>query len=154
MAELSRGQKRAEVILRAKQAFQQGMSASSFISEMKEQGLSYRRTDMLADFRSVNELERKADAFRFVRKDYYPTERSMAQVEWSLEKEFMYKLKVQSQTEPGGEITERFVNITSDSPLTPQQVEEQAEEMIKRQSPKKQKEVIGITGWTALHRAI
>lgn len=152
MAELTRGQRRSEVILRAKQAFTEGISASTFITQMRARGLSYRRTDMLADFRTVNELERKADAFRFVRKDYYPTTRSMAQVDWRTAHEFMYKLKVQARTEPGLPITERFINISSDVPLTRGMVEEKAWEMIGEQSPDKRKQVERIVGWTAMQR--
>lgn len=152
MAEPTRGQIRSEVILRAKQAFQQGISASTFITQMRGLGLSYRRTDMLSDFRSVNELERKADAFKFVRKDYYPTTRSMAQVDWNTAHEFMYKLKVQARLEPGLPITERFINISSDIPLTRGMVEEKAWEMIGEQSPDKRKQVERIVGWTAMQR--
>ncbi len=152
MAELTRGQKRSEVILRAKIAFTEGISASTFITQMRGLGLSYRRTDMLSDFRSVNELERKADAFKFVRKDYYPTTRSMAQVDWNTAHEFMYKLKVQARTEPGLPITERFINISSDIPLTRGMVEEKAWEMIGEQSPDKRRQVERIVGWTAMQR--
>lgn len=152
MADLTRGQIRSEVILRAKKAFQEGVSASRFILDMRGRGLSYRRTDMLADWRSVNELERKADAFKYVRKDYYPTEKSMAQVEWMMAHEFMYKLKVQARVTPDVPITERFINISSDIPLTRGGVEAKAWEMIGEQSPDKRMQVEKILGWTAVQR--
>ena len=152
MAKVTSGQKRAEVNLRAKAAFQQGQSASSFLADMKRRGLSYRRTDMLADFRSVNEIERKADAFKYVRKDYYPTVKSIAQVDWDMSHEFLYKLKVQSRLEPGQPLTERFINIESDIPLTREMVEAQAWEMIGEQSPDKQKQVVRILGTLAVQK--
>ncbi len=154
MAELTRGQKRSEVILRAKQAFKKGLSATSFIVDMKSRGLSYRRTDMLSDWRSVNELERKAEAFKYVRRDYFPTTKVMAQVEWEMEHEFMYKLKVQSRLEPGEPLTERFVNISSDTPMTREMVEQQAWEMIQEQSPDKRKMIVGVSAVTAIQRII
>jgi len=154
MADLTRGQKRSEVILRAKQAFKTGITATSFIADMKTRGLSYRRTDMLSDWRSVNELERKAEAFKYVRRDYFPTARVMAQVEWEMSHEFMYKLKVQSRLEPGQPLTERFVNITSDTPMTREAVEEQAWEMIQEQSPDKRKMIVGVSAVTAIQRLI
>ena len=154
MAELTRGQKRSEVILRAKQAFKSGIAATSFIADMKTRNLSYRRTDMLADWRSVNELERKAEAFKFVRRDYFPTSKVMAQVQWDLEHEFMYKLKVQSRLEPGQPLTERFVNITSDTPMTREMVEAQAWEMIAEQSPDKRKLIVAVSAVTAIQRII
>jgi len=114
---------RAETIARMRGAFRKGLSASRFISDMRATGLSYRRTDMLADWRSVNELERKEGVIRYVRKDRYPTEKSIAAVEWELSKEYMYKVQVQSVIKEGEPITERFVNIMSDVPMTPAMVE-------------------------------
>jgi len=152
MAELSRGQKRSAVILKAKLAFKRGTSASKFIDNMKAQGLSYRRTDMLSDFRSVNELERKADAFKYVRKDYTPTPAVIAQVDWNLSNEYMYKVKITSRTAPGEPLTERFVNIMQDRPMTPGEVEALTWSMIGEQSPKLQSQVVKVVPWTALHR--
>ena len=154
MAELTSGQKRSAVILRAKIAFKQGLSASKFLADMKARGLSYRRTDMLSDWRSVNQLERKADAFKYVRKDRMPTARVIAQVDWSLSREYMYKVKIQSRIRPGEPITERFVNIMQDRPRTPGEIEALTWEMIQAQSPKLQAQVVAITPWTVLQRVI
>jgi len=65
--------KRAAVIGLMRGAFRRGQSASGFLRDMGAKGLSYRRTDMLADWRSVNELERKKGAMRFVRRDRFPS---------------------------------------------------------------------------------
>ena len=154
MAELTRGQKRSEVILRAKIAFKKGLSASKFLSDMKARGLSYRRTDMLSDWRSVNQLERKADAFKYVRKDRMPTARVIAQVDWSLSREYMYKIKIQSRTRPGEPILDRFVNIMQDRPRTPGEIEALAWSLIQKQSPKLQAQVVAITPWTVLQKVI
>ncbi len=154
MAELTRGQKRSAVILRAKIAFNQGVSASKFLNDMKARGLSYRRTDMLADFRSVNELERKADAFKYVRKDRMPTAKVIAQVDWGLSSEYMYKVKILSRTSPGEPILERFVNIMQDRPRTPGEIEALTWTLIQKQSPKVQAQVVSITAWTVLQKVI
>jgi len=154
MAELTRGQKRSAVILRAKIAFKQGLSASKFLADMKVRGLSYRRTDMLTDWRSVNELERKADAFKYVRKDRVPTARVIAQVDWALSREYMYKVKILSRVRPGEPIVERFVNIMQDRPRTPGEIEALTWSLIQKQSPKLQAEVVGITPWTVLQKVI
>jgi len=152
MAELTRGQKRSEFILRAKIAFEQGMSQTSFLREARRRGISYRKTDMIADFHTVNKLERKKGALQFVRKDYYPTQKAMAQVTYDLTYEFMYVLKVRSRLEPGVDITERNINISSDIPMTPRMVEEKAWQMIGEQSPDKRKQVEEILPWTAMQR--
>ena len=114
---------RAEVIARMRGALQSGLTATRFIKDMKAKGLSYRRTQMLSDWRSVNQLETKKELFRYVRKDYLPSPRVMAAVSWQLSQEFMYKVRVQSRLSPGEPLTERFVNIMSDVPLTPGGVE-------------------------------
>jgi len=116
--------KRANVIALMRGAFRRGQSAGSFIADMRAKGLTYRRTDMLADWRSVNQLERKEGAYRFVRKDYYPTKAVIAEVEWKLSQEYMYKVKVESRLRPDVPITERLVNIMSDVPMTPAMVEQ------------------------------
>lgn len=119
---------RAETIARMRGAFREGLSATRFIADMRAVGLSYRRTDMLADWRSVNELERKEGVLRFVRKDRYPTGTAMAAVTWETSKEYIYKIKVQSVVRLGEPITERFVNIMSDVPMTPAMIESEVEE--------------------------
>jgi len=152
MPDLTRGEKRSQVILRAKLAFKAGQSASKFITDMRARGLSYRRTDMLADFRSVNELEVKADRLKYVRKDRIPTAAVIAQVDWELSREFMYKVKIMSQTAPGEPLTERFVNIMQDRPMTPGEIEALTWAMIGEQSPKLQSQVVSVTPWTAIQR--
>ncbi len=154
MPDLSRGQKRSETILRAKIAFKQGVSASKFIADMKTRGLSYRRTDMLADFRSVNEVESKADLFKYVRKDYTPTAKVIAQVDWDLSREFMYKVKIVSRLRPGEPLTERFVNIMQDRPMSPGEIEGLTWALIGEQSPKLQSQVVSVTPWTVMQRIV
>lgn len=115
---------RANVIALMRGAFRRGQSAGSFIRDMREKGLTYRRTDMLSDWRSVNELERKAGEMRFIRKDRYPTAKAIATVDWEIDKEYMYKVKVESRLRPDIPITERFVNIVTATPMTPAMLEQ------------------------------
>ncbi|GAH02111.1 unnamed protein product, partial [marine sediment metagenome] len=130
-----------------------GQAASKFIADMRTAGLSYRRTDMLSDWRSINELESKKDLFKYVRKDYYPTEKIVAQVEWDLDKEFMYVVNIRKRTSPDAPITERNVNIQSDTPMTPRMVEQAVTE--KWSDPwKYQAEIIEeIIPFIAVHRS-
>lgn len=116
---------RAEFIARARKAFREGVSQTRFIADMKAAGLSYRKTDMIADFHTVSGIEKVEGLLRFVRKDYYPSKKVIAAVTWATSKEFMYKVKVQSRISPDKPITERFVNLMSDRPLTPAEMETQ-----------------------------
>ena len=144
---------RAIVIASMRGAFRKGQSITSFIKDMKSEGLSYRRTQMLSDWRSINELETKQEAMKYVRKDYYPTAKVMAQVEWNLSKEFMYTVKVQSRISPGEPITERFVNITSDNPMTPRMVEQAVIEKWAVWEKYMQELLVGVVPVTAVHRS-
>ena len=145
---------RAETIARMRKAFRQGVSASDFIWKMRERGLSYRRTDMLADWRSVNELERKEGALRYVRKDRYPTEKTIAAVGWNISKEFMYKVKVQSVLELGQPLTERFINIMSDAPMTPAMIEAEVEERWEEWEQYAAEIMIGLQTWSAVRKVM
>ncbi len=121
---------------------------------MKAKGLSYRRTEMLADWRSVNELEVKEGLFRYVRKDRYPTAKTMAAVTWETSKEFMYKVKVQSVIKRGEPITERFVNIMSDVPMTPEMVESEVEDRWGEWERYAAEELLKVQSWSAVHRVM
>ena len=145
---------RAEVIARMSGAFKEGVSASRFITDMRAKGLTYRRTDMLSDWRSVNELETKKGLMRYVRRDRYPAEKSIAAVGWALSKEYMYKIKVQSIKGEGEPMIERFVNIMSDKPMTPAMVEAEVMERWSQWEKYKEEEIVGLQTWSALRKVM
>jgi len=145
---------RAEVIARMRGAFRKGQSASTFIKEITAEGLSYRRTTMLSDWRSINELESKKELYKYVRKDYYATSKSIAEVEWKLSKEFMYKVKVQTRIDPKRPPSERFVNIVSDIPMTPAMVEQAVVEKWAVWEKYLQETIEQIIPVTAVHRSL
>lgn len=109
---------------------------------------------MLADWRSVNELEKKEGVLRYVRKDYYPAKTSIAQVEWQLSREFMYKVKTESRLKPGEPITERFVNIMSDKPMTPAQLEQQVQDSWAEWERYAAEELVGLQVWSAVQKVM
>lgn len=146
--------KRAAVIGLMRGAFRRGQSASAFLRDMRAKGLTYRRTDMLADWRSVNELERKAGAMRYVRRDYFPAAKAIAQVEWDMSDEFMYKVKVTSRLSPGEPLTERFVNIMSDRPMTPAMVEQAVTEKWAEWEDYTAEAIENLVVWTAVHKVM
>jgi hypothetical protein len=119
------GLRRAIAIKLIPKAFKSGLSASSFMNQLRLKGLTYRRTNMLADWRTVNNIEAKKDVLKYIRKDRLPSIQSMADVEWSYDKEYIYKANTWSRIHPEEPLTERMVTLTSDRPLTPREVEEQ-----------------------------
>ncbi len=127
MAKIPSYLKRSTAILKMPEAIARGLSATGFLKELKAEGLGYRRTNMLSDWRSVAGIEAKKDAVKYVRRDRRPSVKAIADVEWELSKEFMYKVKVTVQTEPDKPLQERFVNIMHDRLLTPTEVEAQVQ---------------------------
>lgn len=152
--ELTAGEIRSAFIAKARKAYREGLSASRFIEQMRGEGLTYRRTEMLSDWRTVNELEKKAGALRFVRRDYYPTEKSIAQVEWQLSREYMYKVQVHVRTRPDEPIETKFINIMSDKPITPRQVEEETYLMFERLEAYQPQELVQVTPYEAVQRVM
>jgi len=149
------GVERAELIARMRGAFRAGVNVTKFIAgEKAAERFVGRRTDYLADWRTVNELEQKEGLLRFVRKDYYPTEKTMAAVTWETSKEYMYKVKVQSILKAGEPITERFVNIMSDVPMTPEMIESQVAESWGTYEKYGAEEIVGLQTWSAVRQVM
>jgi len=104
-------------------AIAQGLSASAFLKKLQASSGGYKRQAFLRDWRNVSGIEAKKDRFKYVRRDRRPPMSAMADVEWDNNNEYMYKVRAFVRKGEGGSLQERFVNITSDSPLTPEQVE-------------------------------
>lgn len=147
------GIERAEVIARMRIAFREGVSASRFIGDMRVAGLSYRRTDMLADWREVNQLETKKGLARYVRKGFVPAERSAILETWALSREYMYHVRSEMTAFPGAPAVITWVNIMSDAPMTVEAIEQEAWERSFTQSPPKAAEERKFVLETAIHRA-
>lgn len=115
---------RAKVIAFMRGAVRRGQSRTSFLADMRKKDLLYSRKQMLADWGSITETVAKDGAMRFIRKNAYPAKTTIATVDWAIEGEYMYKVKVLTRLKPTEPITERFVNIVTDTPMTPSMVEQ------------------------------
>lgn len=125
---------RAEIVARMRGAVAEGLSATRFIKDMKAKGLSYRRGDMLADWRSVANKKAKEGLLKFVRRDRYPTAKIIATTTWNLPKEFMYIIRIKTKASPEEPIEEYEISIQTDKPMTPAMIEQQViEERIKEE---------------------
>lgn len=111
--------RRAAAILKIPNAIERGLTPSAFIRELREAGLSYRRTLMFSDWRNVLGTEARKDVIKYVRRDRHLSIRSMADVDWLMSADYMYKVKVWTRTRPDEPLQERFVNIMHDKPLSP-----------------------------------
>lgn len=140
----------AQIIIRA--AAKEGLTAAETIRRLTDRGLTYRRTNMLADWRSHSNVTKKEGLLRFVRKDRLPTA-EIARVEgWDMSREFMYKVRVQQRLRPGEPITERFINIMSDRPLTPGEIESQVQRDWGKMYPQQREPLEGVIAETAIQR--
>ncbi len=115
--------KRPTAIMKMPQAIAKGLTPTKFLSILKGQGLGYRKQRFFADWRNVSGTEKRKDAFKFVRRDRRPPMAAMADVDWNMSQEYMYKVRAFVRTQPGEPLTERMVNIPSDRPMTPTEVE-------------------------------
>lgn len=145
---------RATVIAKMRAAFRQGMSGSRFLAQMKAEGLSYRRTTMLSDWRSVSGVERVAGELQYVRRDRLPTGIVIAKAWPNMPKEYMYKLKVWSRLKPGEPVTERFTTYHTDTPLTPAEVQELVEFRWMEGEEYEEEELERVQPWTVVQRAM
>lgn len=118
--------RRATAILRMPEAIAKGMTANKFLSTLKITTGGYARTRFLQDWRNVAGTEAKKDVFKYVRRDRRPPMQALADVDWEMSEEYMYKVRAFVRTSPGEALTERFINIPSDRPLSPQEVEAEA----------------------------
>lgn len=145
---------RAIVLLKMKGAQKAGQSASAFIAAMRKEGLSYRRQTMLSDWRNVGNIKAKEGLMRYVRKDYRPTVEIAQIKDWNLSKEFMHVVQVHTQTRPGEPLTQRWINIMGDKPMTPKEIESTIMEKL----PEFQDSIPGIIAkiipWTVIQKVV
>ena len=144
---------RSEVILRMKGAIKAGKSASAFIRDMRDRGLSYRRTDMLSDFRNVGNIEKKTGLLKYVRKDYLPTAAVATVRDWNLSREYLFNVRVKTRLAPGKPTEDRFVNIVSDRPMTPREIETEVQKSWGSWYPERREELVAVIPETAIRRA-
>jgi len=144
--------RRPSAILRIPDAIVRGLSPTAFINELKGMGLSYRKTLMLSDWRTVSGIEAKKDLIKYVRKDRVPSARLLPDVEWELSREYMYKVNTLSRLKPDEPLQERFVNIMSDVPLSPTEVEQQVMSMWGEWEKYAQESIEGLKVVGAYHR--
>lgn len=120
--------RRPTAIMKMPQAIAKGLTSTKFLAQLKVQGLGYRKQRFLADWHNVAGTEKRKDAFKYVRRDRRPPMAALADVDWEMSQEYMYKVRAFVRTSPGEPLTERMVNIPSDRALTPAEVEAEVEE--------------------------
>ena len=106
-----------------------GMSATAGLNLLRVEGMGYRRTDFLRDFREFAGTERKRDPLRAIPKKYRPTEATIERTDFEQVKKFHYNYKVEGYDLITQEDTETFITVASDDILTMEEAEREAERL-------------------------
>lgn len=106
-------------------AIGQGFSFNSFYRSTRERGISYRRTDMLQDWRDVVNEVVGMKLLKGVASDVIPPHTDLVESKIHYSSPFVYKARVDVTVKETGIQTERFVTVLSEKALTLGEVEEQ-----------------------------
>lgn len=145
---------RSKVIALMRVAIRAGKSRTAFLRDMKTKGFMYTQRIMKSDWAGISELIAKDGALIHVRRDSYPASKTLVETDWDINGEYMYKVKVTSRLSPTDKLTERFVNIVTDSPMTPAMVEQAIVEKWSDYEDYSAETIETITPWTAIHTNI
>lgn len=106
-----------------------GMTTSAGLNLLRGEGMGYRRTDFLSDWREFAGTERKRDPLRAIPKKYRPTESTIQRTDFKQVKKFNYHYKIEGYDLITQEDTETFITVASDDILTMAEAEEEAERL-------------------------
>jgi len=109
-------------------AIEQGTSFNAFYRSAKEHGISYRRSDMLADYAEARNEVRQREQFKSLTSGDFPETIEIGTLKFTRPGAFYYKLRAEVQEMPGAKPSERFVTVVSENPLTVRGIQEQIAE--------------------------
>jgi len=133
-------------------AIKAGQSRTAFLRDMKAAGTTYLGRQMIADWRLLKDYHDKTGVLTRIRKDSFPALKHIVTTDWDIGGEYMYVVKVKTRLAPDQPITERFVDIVTDEPMTPRMMEQA---MIEKWVEWEYEEIIEeIIPWTAVRTTI
>jgi hypothetical protein len=106
-----------------------GMTTTAGLNLLRGEGMGYRRTDFLADWRQFAGTERKRDPLRAIPKGYRPTEATIERTDYKQRKKFNYSYKVEGYDIITQADTETWITVASDDILTMEEAEEEAQRL-------------------------
>lgn len=120
---------RKEVMLLMRKAITAGQSRTSFLRDMKVEGLMYPRKRMVADWTQLTDFHKKTGALKRVRRDAFPSVKSIVTTDWDIAGTYMWYVKCKTRVSPEAPISEMEVSIVSDEPMTPRMIEQAVVDM-------------------------
>jgi len=113
-----------------KAAFKRGLSGNQMIRIARGLGISYRTKLMREDIREVTGLIKKAKAWRFIPKKYFPPRWLMEETDFAIKTNYHYCFEVTLRDKVTGLIETVNRTIATDDFLTIRQAEEQLIEYV------------------------
>lgn len=104
-----------------------GMTTTAGLSLLRSEGMGYRRTDFLSDWREFGGLERKRDPLRAIPKKLRPTESTIQRTDYAQRSKYNYNYKISGYDLITQKDTETFVTVASDVMLTMEEAETTAQ---------------------------
>lgn len=106
-----------------------GMTTTAGLSLLRTEGMGYRRTDFLSDWREFSGLARKRDPLRAIPKKYRPTEATIERTDFEQIKKFNYNYKIEGYDVITQKDTESWITVASDTIMTMEEAEAEAERL-------------------------
>jgi len=106
-----------------------GMTTTAGLNLLRVEGMGYRRTDFLSDWREFAGIERKRDPLRAIPKKYRPTEATIERTDFEQVKKFHYNYKVEGYDVITQKDTETFITVASDDLISMAEAEAEAERL-------------------------
>lgn len=142
----------AQAFLRS--AAELGLGANEAFRQMGEGGLSsYRRQDMLADYRQFLGIPAKADRLKNVRLDYRPSQGLFTDVTGYQRSLYRYQVNVETHNPVTGKSFTMSTNVASDTQLTRRQIEEAGYDAVKKTVDDYKDDVIKYGVAAAFHKS-
>jgi len=128
---------------------QNGWTTGRALNYLKAQGLGYRRTDFLLDWRQFSGQSRKRDPLKAIPKKYKPTWSTIEMSEYKQTAKLHYMYKIKGFDTFTGKDTEEWITVASDDVLTMQEAEDEAKRLLEKYKSELVLQKIGIDSVTS-----
>ena len=133
----------AQAFLRS--AAEKGLAFGQAFDAMKVGGMpTYRRTDMLADYRQYLGIPEKADTLKYIRMDYSPSREHYTITKGYQRSPLRYQVNIDTHNPVTGKTFTMSTNVVSDTPLSRRQIEEAGVEAVKKTVDDYKDDIVGV----------
>jgi hypothetical protein len=129
-----------------------GLSANESIKFARNIGISYRRKDMLADWRNVLNISKQVDVLKSIRKEFAPSLETFVPVPKAFKQAFQYVGRIDYYTRENV-FTSRTVSFLSDRIMTRNKIEETLSQIAIDSGDKYALKDIVNVEWTGAYRS-